>query len=297
MKVCYTNLCKNLKGRDNMEVMTDFYYVFYIFLIYAFLGWLIEVVYAYIRKGEFVNRGFLNGPFCPIYGVGVVVIHSLIEVLTKAYSLGGPLPIVRVFIIITIVTTLIELVTGVIMYQLFQTRWWDYSHRKLNVGGYICLRFSLIWGLSGTVMFWLIHGKVLHSIQLIPREFGEFFLILLVIYFIIDGTLTIQSLIDFRRILIEIEVVTKEWTFARRKFSESLISNKNVVIDKLKQGVAWVKQGPTSRIKLEVLELGKRRDILLFRLGNSRLYKAFPDMKSYRFQELLNAIKEKKKDR
>ena len=114
------------------------------FFIYALLGWCGEVAFAAVKEKHFVNRGFLNGPLCPIYGVGVVAIVGL--------GLIAGDNVFVLFVISAIVTSLIELVTGYVLKKLFRTRWWDYSDMPLNIGGYICLPFSLLWGAACVVI-------------------------------------------------------------------------------------------------------------------------------------------------
>ena len=105
------------------------YFVVLYFFIYGFLGWCTEVAYAAVKEGKFVNRGFLNGPICPIYGIGVsTVIHFLQPVADQWILL---------YILSTILVTLLEGATGFLLEKLFHHRWWDYSEIPLNIGGYV----------------------------------------------------------------------------------------------------------------------------------------------------------------
>ena len=112
------------------------YQFLWIFFVYAFLGWCTEVSYAALRTGKFVNRGFLNGPVCPIYGCGVVV------VLVGLTPLKGNF--VLLFLGSVVLTSVLELATGFVLEKLFRQRWWDYSDKPFNLGGYICLEFSIM---------------------------------------------------------------------------------------------------------------------------------------------------------
>ena len=110
------------------------------FLIYSCLGWCLEVVYAAVTTGKLVNRGFLNGPVCPIYGFGmIIVLYALTPLVdnTLLLYLGG-----------VILPSVLELVGGWALYKLYRTRWWDYSDYPFNIGGYICLEFCLLWGVG-----------------------------------------------------------------------------------------------------------------------------------------------------
>ena len=103
------------------------YQLLWLFFIYAFLGWCTEVAYAALDTGKLVNRGFLNGPLCPIYGCGMAAVLTLLLPLQDNLLIlfaGGML-----------LTTLIELVGGWALKTLFHTTWWDYSDKPFNLGG------------------------------------------------------------------------------------------------------------------------------------------------------------------
>ena len=113
------------------------YHVLAFFLIYSCTGWCLEVIFAAATTGQLVNRGFLNGPVCPIYGFGMVIVLFTLTPLQDSVLLlyiGG-----------VILPSALELVGGWALYKLYHTRWWDYSDFPFNIGGYICLEFSLLW--------------------------------------------------------------------------------------------------------------------------------------------------------
>ena len=127
------------------------YQILAFFLIYSCLGWCLEVIYAAVSTGQLVNRGFLNGPVCPIYGFGMIIVlftlSPLADNLLLLY-LGG-----------VILPSVLELVGGWALYKLYHTRWWDYSDFPFNIGGYICLEFSLLWGVGTVVVMKAVHCK------------------------------------------------------------------------------------------------------------------------------------------
>lgn len=134
-------------------------YVLFFFL-YAILGWCTEVAFAAVQTHELVNRGFLNGPLCPIYGCGMIVLLLLLEPFVKnllVIFLGG-----------MVLTTLIEWAGGALLFRLFHTRWWDYSQFKGNIGGYICPQFSLAWGAGSVVLMELVHPFIALCVRPIP---------------------------------------------------------------------------------------------------------------------------------
>ena len=140
------------------------YQILAYFLVYSCLGWCLEVVYAAATTGQIVNRGFLNGPVCPIYGFGmVIVLFDLTPFArsTLALYIGG-----------VILPSALELVGGWALYKLYHTRWWDYSDKPFNIGGYICLEFSLLWGVGTLVMMKAIHPTIAGLVELVPPFIG-----------------------------------------------------------------------------------------------------------------------------
>ena len=118
------------------------YELLWMFLIYSFLGWVLETVIAIIRQKKFVNRGLINGPFCIIYGIGAVLISASLQELNGMW----------LFFFATIYATVIEWIAGHLIQKVYHERWWDYSNIKCNLDGYICLPFSLLWGVFGYII-------------------------------------------------------------------------------------------------------------------------------------------------
>lgn len=161
------------------------------FLIYAFLGWCVEVTYAAVKTKKFVNRGFLFGPVCPIYGVGVSVVLLVLTPLKKNLLLlyAGSF----------LLTSAIELVTGFVLEKLFQTKWWDYSMRPFNIGGYICLSFSILWGFACVFVMDVFHPLIASLIRHIPHIIVYILLILLFLLFFTDLYLTIVHILNLKK--------------------------------------------------------------------------------------------------
>ena len=147
------------------------YILLWTFFVYAFLGWCTEVSFAALTSGRFVNRGFLNGPVCPIYGVGVVIVLFFLEPLRHNFFL--------LFLGSVLLTSLLEWLTGFVLEKIFHQRWWDYSNEPFNLGGYICLRFSIAWGLACLLVVDVIHPSILWLIRLVPHTLG---LVLLAVF-------------------------------------------------------------------------------------------------------------------
>jgi len=131
--------------------------LFIYFLLYAIIGWSCEVVYCSIPQKKFINRGFLNGPYCPIYGVGAVVVVMFLS----PFVYFPPL----LFLMGVLITSALEYTTSWGMEKLFHAKWWDYSTHKFNINGRICLLNSLLFGAMCMILMYLIHPLVQNIVQ------------------------------------------------------------------------------------------------------------------------------------
>lgn len=161
-------------------------YIWY-FFIYSFLGWCLEVIYASLDSEDFVNRGFLNGSYCPIYGFGAV---CEIFLLTKFVNYP-----ICLYIISVVITTVLEFITGYILEKIFNLQWWDYTNEKFNIKGYICLKFSLLWGVASLVLMYILQPKVNIIVSLLRHvDFVVYLLILLMLYDFLISILKVLAL-------------------------------------------------------------------------------------------------------
>ncbi|MGN1030428.1 MAG: hypothetical protein ACI4PQ_02385 [Butyricicoccaceae bacterium] len=145
-------------------MITSFYDVYWVFLVYSFLGWCAEVIYAAVCSGQFVNRGFLNGPICPIYGIGVLL------VIGALWPLRGNTPVL--FVGSVLLTTVLEFLVGWVLEKLFHDKWWDYSDIPFNIKGYVCLKFSLMWGIACMIIVRIIHPSIMTLVHWLPHLIG-----------------------------------------------------------------------------------------------------------------------------
>ena len=167
------------------------YHILAFFLIYSCLGWCLEVVYAAATTGQLVNRGFLNGPVCPIYGFGMILVLFFLTPLEGnllLLYLGGVL-----------LPSTLELVGGWVLYKLYRTRWWDYSDRPFNIGGYICLEFSLLWGVGALLMVKAVHPAIAALVDIVPPLVGFILMCLLYAVYAADVVATGISASDLAR--------------------------------------------------------------------------------------------------
>uniref|UniRef100_UPI003F9B6730 putative ABC transporter permease n=1 Tax=unclassified Lawsonibacter TaxID=2617946 RepID=UPI003F9B6730 len=204
------------------------YHALWVFFVYAFLGWCTEVSYAATKSGKFVNRGFLNGPWCPIYGFGVVIVLAFLEPLKDNLFL--------LFLGSVILTSALEWLTGFLLEKLFAQRWWDYSDEPFNLSGYICLRFSLAWGFACLFVVKLLHPTVLLLIRLIPHLVGLVLLGILVVVMAIDLAATVSAIAKLNRRLALIDELAGHIREASNDFGEDLAER---VLDAAEKGADW----------------------------------------------------------
>lgn len=204
------------------------YHALWVFFIYAFLGWCTEVSYAATKTGKFVNRGFLNGPWCPIYGFGVVIVLAFLEPLKDNLFL--------LFLGSVVLTSALEWLTGFLLEKLFAQRWWDYSNEPFNLSGYICLRFSLAWGFACLFVVKLLHPTVLLFIRLIPHLVGLVLLGVLMVVMAIDLAATVSAIAKLNRRLALIDELAGRIREASNDFGEDLAER---VLDAAEKGADW----------------------------------------------------------
>lgn len=180
------------------------------FFIYSFLGWLCECIYCSVPAHKFINRGFLAGPYCPIYGFGALaVIHMLDPFGYNAILL---------FLMGTIVTSVLEYITSWGMEVLFHTKWWDYSAHPCNLNGRICLKNSLLFGCMVLVVYYFIHPAIEHLVSMVPPHWRMAICVVAVLGFSYDFITTAHALArknkDFREIENSIRELRQEFTNA-----------------------------------------------------------------------------------
>ncbi|HIX58165.1 MAG TPA: hypothetical protein IAA45_00400 [Candidatus Blautia gallistercoris] len=156
----------------------DLYHIIQWFVIYSFLGWVWETCYVSVKSRRFVNRGFVNGPFCTIYGFGAISVYLILRPLEGRWVLlffGG-----------MAVATALEYITAALMETIFHTTWWDYSEKKLNFQGRICLGASLGWGAFTLLLFRVLQPFVEWIVGLYSVTAGKTAVIVLALSYIVD---------------------------------------------------------------------------------------------------------------
>lgn len=250
-----------------------FLYLMY-FFIYAFIGWVVEVSFHAVTVGKFINRGFLSGPYCPIYGFGAIsVIYFLTDIAEKNKFV--------LFLGSIVIATAIEFVAGFLLEKIFHERWWDYTDKKLNIGGYICMEFSIIWGLFCFLLYEAVHPVTKSLVDLIPLRALKYLDIGLVIIMTIDLLATINTIIGINKKMKALDKISADI----RKVSDRIgikVYDKTIEIENKQQELK--KKSEIIEIEERIRELKEKKDIL----GERRLLMAFPN--------LTNRLEETQKD-
>ena len=165
--------------------------IFYLFIFYSFLGWITETTFVSINRKQFVNMGFLDGPFSPIYGSGALAIILLIFPFRHNFFLFFTMSI--------IVASIIEYITSLFFEKFFNITWWDYSDKPFNIQGRICLEYSFYWGILSALVLTFIHPRIIPFINFLSEYIGLIGIVIFAIYFIIDATDTLKNLLQLKK--------------------------------------------------------------------------------------------------
>lgn len=166
-----------------------------------------EVTQGYVRHKKFVNRGFLIGPYCPIYGYGTISMTLLL----KGYAND---PIV-LFVMAIVICSILEYTTSFVMEKIFKIRWWDYSNRKFNINGRICLETMIPFGILGCLMIYFVNPFMFAIIDMIPSNLINIIAVILFIIYLVDNAVSITIISNLKDITLDVkgdstEKVTKE---------------------------------------------------------------------------------------
>lgn len=246
------------------------------FIIYSFLGWGMESIVRSISEKKLINTGFLHGPFCPIYGIGAIIMVVFLDEFKEN--------IIFLFLISFVVLTLWEYVVGVLLETIFKTRYWDYSNQKFNFQGRVCLVNSICWGTLGVLFVKYIHPFIQSLISKVDIQLLQYVISIISIVIIVDMIVSIIKVKNIKTTLEKIEALNNE---IKEKLKEIKTLNKNV--DK----------PSTENIQQIVDDLKKKRNKIILRLYKRvyRLKKAFPAINTKEFTEILNKKIEIRKKR
>ncbi len=218
-----------------------------LFFVYSFLGWIWETSYVSIKEHKFQNRGFVRGPFLPIYGSGaLIILLSTVAVRENIYL---------IFILGSLSSTILEVITGYVMELIFKVRYWDYSYKKIHYKGYICLSSTIAWGFFSIILVMIINVPIENLVFQIPSVILEVIVLLLVIVFTVDYTKSIQNALELKKLLESIAANNKEINAIVTK-----IENISARISESKDGIKQDLESVLKEVTKDLKELKKNTD-------------------------------------
>lgn len=302
----------------------------FFFYFYCFFGWCFESGYVSLKKRRWVNRGFMKGPFLPLYGSGAI----LLLVVSKPFIGHWWL----VYIAGCIGATILEYITGVVMEALFKVRYWDYSNQPFNFQGQICLGSTLAWGGLTLLMNYVIHKPVERFVLWIPADVLTVVTLLLTVYIVWDFALSFKAALDLRDILISMEklktemqriqrrveiiaaVAEEDWTEKKEAFAESVDLKKQALVESvdlkkqafaesmasIEKSFAAIKENLRQKAeeysqedREEIMDLqtqyrinAARHESIRNNKGIAKIFKNNPTMKSRKYDDDLKELQE-----
>lgn len=303
-----------------MQHYTVIQWLFF-FYFYCFFGWVFESTYVSIKKKKPVNRGFMRGPFLPIYGSGAIMMLVV--------SMPFRDNIFLTYIAGCIGATALEFFTGMAMEALFKVRYWDYSKQRYNYKGYICLQSTIVWGFFTILMTGFLHKRVEKVVFSVPDTVVAVLTVVLSVWILIDFTLSVRAALELRDILIGLEKAREEMERIQKRLdmliavvdeeiearkqereirTEELINNLEVRFERVKERIKTEPGQFVEDVREELFELRGRfmaekeyriRSSRIKELCNRNIFRRNPSMHSEKFndvlQELKKAVEENKK--
>ncbi len=285
----------------------------FFFYLYCFCGWIFESTFVSLKSRKFVNRGFMRGPFVPIYGSGAIMMLVV--------SMPFQDNIFLTYIAGCIGATALELVTGELMEALFKVRYWDYSNQKFNYKGHICLSSTVAWGFLTIFMTEFLHKGVERIIFILPSEAVTVLTVAASFYIVADFTLSFKAALDLRDVLMGLEKAKEEMERIQKRLDviiavasdeiESRRQENSLKVEELMDSIEEKFNSLRERLKInpsefvddvreEIMELRNKYSIekeqrMRFRrlkdFYQRNLIKGNPTMKSKRFEEALEELK------
>ena len=279
------------------------------FTIYSFLGWVCESTYCSIGQKKLVNRGFLNGPFCPIYGFGALLVISILSPFVNN------IPVL--FIASIIVTSTLEYITSYVLEKIFHMSWWDYSTYKYNINGRVCLQNSLMFGLLSLFVMLVIHPAIDDFVASINTKVAFALSVLFATYFIVDTIITAGTILHLNERLEKLHELHEDLFEKRKKHLEVVKGHLQASLANQIEELGLSKYSPAemeellsndfkgnfikeehkimNELEFEIKSLNTRIEELKSKghgVLRRRVVKAFPNMKSLKHKSLLEEIKE-----
>lgn len=255
------------------------------FAIFSFCGWVSETIICSIDNKKFIKRGFLNGPFIPVYGFGGLIIIYILAPFKENLLL--------LFLMGCISTTILEYATAWIMESIFKTKLWDYSKYKLNFQGRIWLISSLFFGLLSILAVYVIYPPVQNLFSRLPQKYIPIISIVFIIYFITDTILSTLTLLQINGKLAEITILFEEAKSSIHLPELDIIDNLKNFTDK--NSTKYKNLNAEIKENLSNLSI-KIKNTTKLNWSHKRMLDAFPNMKSHKYNQQLLHLKEQLKE-
>ena len=261
--------------------MTKFYSeVILFFFIYSVMGWLWETIYCSLKAGKFIYRGFLIGPYCPIYGFGIIMVLYFIEPFHNN--------LILLYIFSTIIVTLLEFFTSYFLEKIFHTTWWDYHNVPFNIQGRIALPVSAFWGIGCVLVVRVIHPFVTKIVETLYNSFDVIVPSAILCLMTVDTVFSLLNMFSLQNFLkdfhskLEVQAKNLESSLKVRSqhfsdFIELEINKKNELKEKIREKRIHEKENLELKLNTRKLKFNERR-----------LLNAFPNVKLKRLSELKN---------
>lgn len=286
--------------------------LFLSFVCYSFLGWCCESVYCSVLQKKLINRGFLSGPVCPVYGFGAMSVVLLLSPFRESVLL--------VFVLGMLVASGVEYATACLLERIFHAKWWDYSHYRFNIHGRVCLLNSLMFGALSVVAVCWLHPPLQSMLERIPLGLQWLLTLLLGMYFAVDTYLTSREILRLNGKLAELEAIASEAQLRiqtyRHALKERMADQAEEVEERLQrlenrlsgllpdrdEAGDWLdellpdKEELTEAFHSAMERLESRLDALEQRRSaiDRRLLRAFPDLRSKEHPKAMQKLRELK---
>lgn len=270
------------------------------FFFYSLLGWIVESIYCSIGERKLINRGFLTGPICPIYGTGAVVMSLF---LTPIKNLNIPFTVfgrnfsfvpILIFLVGLLLADTVEFFTSLIMEKLFHARWWDYSDKPFNIQGRICLQHSVYWGMASIVFMYLVHpffADILGKLFPLTAPKRLYLVLALILFvFLLDLANAVKNALDVKSLMGKLN-----------KLTGSMVSFKDEAINIFNEKFGELQAGTTKRLEgfnKQINDVfwafgfkGKAKDTKAKEADKNRLLWAYPNFRR-RVKEQLSGLEE-----
>lgn len=252
--------------------MSSLYIAILYFAIYSMLGWVCEVIYCSIPAKHFINRGFLNGPYCPVYGFGALIVIYILFPFT-AYPL-------LVFTLATLLTSTLEYLTSYILEKSFNAHWWDYSKRKFNIHGRVCLLNSSLFGILCLVLVYLVHPIISNSISHILEPILPLIVMGFECLFCTDIVVTLYTIGSLKARIHSISDISSTLKEKLAQFEQKQVSKLSSL--KNNEMISYLESELSKRLS--------KKNIL-----HKRLLDAFPHMQFIQFEEYVEKLRNRLK--